>query len=92
MIETPWPKYPRETLEDLDTSLTNYGEPVAVYEVQVQPFPGRSVSDGWQAYPYRIANLAPGRYSAWTRWQKGNGAKVIDYVGGDERLPSFEVT
>jgi len=92
MTSTPWPKYPRETLEDLDTHLENYGEDVPAYEVQVRPFPGRPVSDGWQAYPYRITGLSAGRYSAWTRWSKGNGAKVVDYVGGDETIPSFEVT
>jgi hypothetical protein len=89
-----WPKYPRETLEDLDVRLGNYGEdvPAAELEVQVLPFPGRPVPGGWQANPHRISGLTPGRYAAWTRWNRGNGAKVIDYVGGDERVPSFEVT
>jgi hypothetical protein len=89
-----WPKYPRETLEDLDVRLTNYDEPVpdGELEVQVLPFPGRPVSAGWEAIPHRIAGLTPGRYSAWTRWSRGNGARVVDYVGGDERVPSFEVT
>jgi hypothetical protein len=88
-----WPRYPRETAENLDTHLMSYDEevPGANYQVQVVPFPGRSVSGGWQPYPYRIQGLPVGRYDGWTQWERGDGQKVIDHIG-PEGMPSFEIT
>jgi len=89
-----WPRYRFGTVEDLDTRLENYGEPVTEpYEVQVVPHGTEYVTgDGlhWRGVPYRISGLARGKYDAYTRWLRGNGAKPIDHVG-ENGLPSFEV-
>jgi hypothetical protein len=91
-----WPKYRLGTIEDLDTTVENYGVPVPTEEVQVQVVPYREpylLGDGthWHGTPHRISGLARGKYDAYTRWVRSNGAKVIDHVGDDD-LPSFELT
>jgi hypothetical protein len=88
-----WPRYPRETAENLDTHLLNYDEerPGADYQVCVVPYPLRSDSGTWQPYPYRIQGMPVGRYNCWTKWERGDGQKVIDHVG-PEGMPSFEIT
>jgi hypothetical protein len=90
-----WPQYQRETFENLDTHLDNYGTPVPDGEYQVQvvnhgtrPTPGDGV--WWQPVPARITGLAVGRYDAYTRWVRGDGQKVIDHVG-EQGFPSFEI-
>lgn len=90
-----WPLYERETVEDLDVHLDNFGAPVpaAQYQVQIVAFGARpNPADGawWQPAPPRIAGLTVGRYDAFTRWVRGDNARVVDHVG-EHGYPSFEV-
>lgn len=90
-----WPTYERETIENLDTRLDNYGTPVANadYQVQVVTFGTRPTKeDGvwWQPVPARITGLTVGKYDAFTRWVRGDGQKVIDHIG-EHGSPSFEI-
>jgi hypothetical protein len=91
-----WPKYQHGTVENLDTHLLNFDEPVPTdqYRVQVVPYgtdyQDRTVSAAWKAYPYQLSGLPRGKYDAYTLWDTPDGQHIIDHIG-TEGMPSLEV-